>query len=262
MGTGQQHGNTRKRLRMTSSILQAAFEVGRPAARAGRAADADGGHRRPAGVDVHRSERPLQMRGHPRIVSPRRLAHGPGGPGPALGGQRGGHGRAVPRANDRPLTRAAPDDGGRPRRRARSSTSATSSCSRRSTRPGWPTLLACGRQRLRHRRRRCVRGLRDHVRRGLGVRRGELRLVRRALRRLLLPRPRGHPRGLPPARPRLRGVRRAGVAPAAGRVFALEVNLDPPNDAVPRLPPGSGYREVGQRDSERAPRRPDGQAAP
>ena len=60
--------------------------------------------------------------------------------------------------------------------------------------PRLSELVAVADNACRDRRRRFVRGLRDHVRRGLGVRRGELRLVLRALRRLLLPRPGGSTR--------------------------------------------------------------------
>ena len=74
MATGQNTGNVRKRLRMTSSILQAAFEVvGQPpelgALPTLMAATAD----LPGSTYIGPSG-PLQMKGYPRIVSPRRLA--------------------------------------------------------------------------------------------------------------------------------------------------------------------------------------------
>ena len=78
-------------------------------------------------------------------------------------------------------------------------------------------LLVVGGHGGGHRRRRRLRRLRAHLRLRFVVRRGELRLVLRALPRLLLPRPHRDPRGLPPPRPRHAGVRRARVVAAAGR---------------------------------------------
>jgi NAD(P)-dependent dehydrogenase (short-subunit alcohol dehydrogenase family) len=74
MGTGYNTGNTRERLRMSATILQAAFEVaGQPPALGAlptlMAATADLPGSTYVGPDG-----PLQMKGHPRIVSPRRLA--------------------------------------------------------------------------------------------------------------------------------------------------------------------------------------------
>ncbi len=74
MSTGYNTGNTRQRLRMSATIMQAAFEVaGQPPALGAQAilmaatADLPGStYVGPGG--------PLQMRGTPRIVSPRRLA--------------------------------------------------------------------------------------------------------------------------------------------------------------------------------------------
>ena len=70
---------------MTSTILQAGFEVAGQPPELGAlptlmAATAD----LPGSTYIGPSG-PLQMKGHPRIVSPRRLAHGPGGPGAACG---------------------------------------------------------------------------------------------------------------------------------------------------------------------------------
>ena len=74
MATGQNTGNRRKRLRMTSSILQAGFELAGQPPELGAlptlmAATAD----LPGSTYIGPSG-PLQMKGHPRIVSPRRLA--------------------------------------------------------------------------------------------------------------------------------------------------------------------------------------------
>ena len=74
MGTGYNTGNKRQRLRMTASILQAAFEVaGQPPELGAHptlmAATAD----LPGSTYVGPSGM-LQMKGRPRIVSPRRLA--------------------------------------------------------------------------------------------------------------------------------------------------------------------------------------------
>jgi NAD(P)-dependent dehydrogenase (short-subunit alcohol dehydrogenase family) len=74
MGTGYNTGNTRARLRMSATILQAVFEVAGQPPELGAlptlmAATAD----LPGSTYVGPSG-PLQMRGHPRIVSPRRLA--------------------------------------------------------------------------------------------------------------------------------------------------------------------------------------------
>jgi NAD(P)-dependent dehydrogenase (short-subunit alcohol dehydrogenase family) len=74
MGTGRNTGNTRERIRFTATIMQAAFAaVGQPAALGAlptlMAATADlpgSTYVGPGGL--------LQMKGHPRIVSPRRLA--------------------------------------------------------------------------------------------------------------------------------------------------------------------------------------------
>jgi NAD(P)-dependent dehydrogenase (short-subunit alcohol dehydrogenase family) len=78
MGTGYNTGNTRERLRFTATVLQGAFELaGQPPALGAlptlMAATADlpgSTYVGPAG--------PLQMRGHPRVVNPRRLARDPG----------------------------------------------------------------------------------------------------------------------------------------------------------------------------------------
>lgn len=74
MGTGYNTGNTRTRLRMSATILQAAFEVAGQPPELGAlptlmAATAD----LPGSTYVGPSG-PLQMRGHPQVVSPRRLA--------------------------------------------------------------------------------------------------------------------------------------------------------------------------------------------
>jgi NAD(P)-dependent dehydrogenase (short-subunit alcohol dehydrogenase family) len=74
MGTGYNTGNTRERLRMSATILQAVFEVAGQPAELGAlptlmAATAD----LPGSTYVGPSG-PLQMKGNPRIVSPRRLA--------------------------------------------------------------------------------------------------------------------------------------------------------------------------------------------
>jgi NAD(P)-dependent dehydrogenase (short-subunit alcohol dehydrogenase family) len=74
MGTGYNTGNTRQRIRMSATILQAAFELaGQPPALGAlptlMAATAD----LPGSTYVGPSGL-LQMRGHPRIVEPRRLA--------------------------------------------------------------------------------------------------------------------------------------------------------------------------------------------
>ena len=74
MGTGYNTGNTRERLRMSATILQAAFEVAGQPPELGAlptlmAATAD----LPGSTYVGPGG-PLQMRGHPRIVSPSRLA--------------------------------------------------------------------------------------------------------------------------------------------------------------------------------------------
>ncbi len=74
MGTGRNTGNTRERLRRSATIMQAVFEVAGQPAELGAlptlmAATAD----LPGSTYVGPSGL-LQMRGHPRIVSPRRLA--------------------------------------------------------------------------------------------------------------------------------------------------------------------------------------------
>lgn len=74
MGTGYNTGNTRERLRMSATILQAVFEVAGQPAELGAlptlmAATSD----LPGSTYVGPSG-PLQMKGNPRIVSPRRLA--------------------------------------------------------------------------------------------------------------------------------------------------------------------------------------------
>jgi NAD(P)-dependent dehydrogenase (short-subunit alcohol dehydrogenase family) len=74
MGSGYRTGSSRRRLRMTASILQAAFEVAGQPPELGAlptlmAATAD----LPGSTYVGPSGT-LQMKGHPRIVSPRRLA--------------------------------------------------------------------------------------------------------------------------------------------------------------------------------------------
>ncbi len=74
LGTGRNSGNTRQRIRMTANIMQAAFEVAGQPSDLGAlptlmAATADLPGSTYVGPDGF-----LQMRGHPRIVSPRRLA--------------------------------------------------------------------------------------------------------------------------------------------------------------------------------------------
>ena len=74
MGTGYNTGNTRERLRFSATILQAAFQLaGQPASLGAlptlMAATAD-----LPGASYVGPDGPLQMRGHPRVVNPRRLA--------------------------------------------------------------------------------------------------------------------------------------------------------------------------------------------
>jgi len=74
MGTGYNTGNTRERLRFTATILQGAFELaGQPSSLGAlptlMAATAD----LPGSTYVGPNG-PLQMRGHPHVVNPRRLA--------------------------------------------------------------------------------------------------------------------------------------------------------------------------------------------
>ena len=74
MGTGYNTGNVRDRLRLSATIMQAVFEVAGQSPELGAlptlmAATAD----LPGSTYVGPSG-PLQMKGHPRIVSPRRLA--------------------------------------------------------------------------------------------------------------------------------------------------------------------------------------------
>jgi NAD(P)-dependent dehydrogenase (short-subunit alcohol dehydrogenase family) len=78
MGTGYNTGNTRERLRFSATILQAAFELaGQPSSLGAlptlMAATADLPGSTYVGPDG-----PLQMRGYPRVVNPRRLARDPG----------------------------------------------------------------------------------------------------------------------------------------------------------------------------------------
>ena len=74
MGTGYNTGNTRERLRFSATILQAAFELAGQPASLGvlptlMAATAD-----LPGSSYVGPDGPLQMRGHPRVVNPRKLA--------------------------------------------------------------------------------------------------------------------------------------------------------------------------------------------
>lgn len=74
LGTGRNTGNTRERMRMTATILQAAFELAGQPPELGAwptlmAATGDLPGSTYVGPDGF-----LQFRGHPRIVSPRRLA--------------------------------------------------------------------------------------------------------------------------------------------------------------------------------------------
>ena len=148
MGTGRNTGNTRKRLRMTSTILQAVLRGRRPAARARRAAHADGGDGRPAGVDVRRPERAAADEGAPADRQPAAARARPGGPGAACGRSARrppACGSSTTEPGERP---AAPDHDRPTTPPCWRSTSATSSCWRRSTRPGWPSCVRCRRHAL------------------------------------------------------------------------------------------------------------------
>ncbi len=111
-GQRRNTGNTGERKRMSSTILQAVFEVAGQPPELGAlptlmAATAD----LPGSTYVGPSGL-MQMKGLPRIVAPAAPGAGRGRAAPALGDQRGGHRREVPRrmtTSLRPITPADHD---------------------------------------------------------------------------------------------------------------------------------------------------------